>query len=246
MSRELKRVALDFCWPQRKVWGGYLNQHYRECASCGGRGSTRAAQRLETLVRLLMLSGEDARRGRNHPYFTDPHSPLADGIVPSPELAELTDGLAGRPPRAFGHDTFSACRKIIEAAGLDAEWGKCQPCAGEGVDPASKDAYANWRPTEPPGGEGYQLWETVSEGSPVSPVFATAEDFVQFLRSEGHSEHAAWRFIETGWAPSAVIVHDRTGSSIHSNIDALDLPRGWRCPSAGACDDVAPPDQAAS
>ena len=28
---------------------------------------------------------------------------------------------------------------------------------------------------EPPVGDGYQLWETVSEGGPVSPVFETLE-----------------------------------------------------------------------
>lgn len=29
---------------------------------------------------------------------------------------------------------------------------------------------------EPPVGEGYQLWETTTEGSPSSPVFATIEE----------------------------------------------------------------------
>lgn len=29
---------------------------------------------------------------------------------------------------------------------------------------------------EPPRGRGYQLWEIVSEGSPMSPVFATPEE----------------------------------------------------------------------
>src|SRR3712207_7644625 len=28
---------------------------------------------------------------------------------------------------------------------------------------------------EPPQGEGYQLWETTTEGSPISPVFATLD-----------------------------------------------------------------------
>ena len=32
-----------------------------------------------------------------------------------------------------------------------------------------------WEPTDPPTGDGWQLWETTSEGSPSSPVFATAE-----------------------------------------------------------------------
>lgn len=32
-----------------------------------------------------------------------------------------------------------------------------------------------WEPSEPPVGDGFQLWETTSEGSPISPVFQTLE-----------------------------------------------------------------------
>lgn len=32
----------------------------------------------------------------------------------------------------------------------------------------------------PPVGEGYQLWETTSEGSPVSPVFATLDELCEW------------------------------------------------------------------
>ena len=34
---------------------------------------------------------------------------------------------------------------------------------------------------EPPSGEGYQCWETVSEGSPISPVFKTLDELCQWL-----------------------------------------------------------------
>jgi hypothetical protein len=34
---------------------------------------------------------------------------------------------------------------------------------------------------EVPIGEGYQLWETTSEGSPISPVFATPEELAKWL-----------------------------------------------------------------
>ena len=30
-------------------------------------------------------------------------------------------------------------------------------------------------PVDPPNGDGYQLWETTSEGSPVSPVFESID-----------------------------------------------------------------------
>lgn len=36
---------------------------------------------------------------------------------------------------------------------------------------------------EPPVGEGYQLWETVSEGSPMSPVFASLDELSEWCSS---------------------------------------------------------------
>ena len=41
--------------------------------------------------------------------------------------------------------------------------------------PEIEAAYKAWTKTEPPAGEGYQLWSTTTEGSPMSPVFATIE-----------------------------------------------------------------------
>ncbi len=36
---------------------------------------------------------------------------------------------------------------------------------------------------EPPKGDGYQLWETTSEGSPTSPVFATLEALCEWCET---------------------------------------------------------------
>lgn len=33
---------------------------------------------------------------------------------------------------------------------------------------------------DPPEGDGYQLWETTSEGSPISPVFATLDELLAY------------------------------------------------------------------
>ena len=41
MGREVKRVPLDFDWPLRQVWKGYLNpyyKHFRKCPFCDGSG----------------------------------------------------------------------------------------------------------------------------------------------------------------------------------------------------------------
>ena len=64
---------------------------------------------------------------------------------------------------------------------------------------------------KPPAGDGWQLWETVSEGSPISPVFTTPEELARWMVS-GRSAwmmptdyDAALRFITgSGWAPSMV------------------------------------------
>jgi len=48
----------------------------------------------------------------------------------------------------------------------------------------------------------YQVYEDVSEGTPVSPVFATEDELLAWLIGEGHSEHAAREFIKDKWVPS--------------------------------------------
>jgi len=185
MGRNLKRVALDFNYPLNKTWEGYLNPFYKKCPHCEN-GTTAARQRLSDLVSLLMLSGSDSLEGKNHPYFTH----ISAGVygfnsAPSKDMAELTGGLAGRmPDRPFGHDSsdgWGAEKKIIEAAGLDYEtWGICTYCGGEAIDSEVKEKYEAWTETEPPMGEGYQLWEDTSEGSPQSPVFKTLDELCQW------------------------------------------------------------------
>jgi hypothetical protein len=55
-------------------------------------------------------------------------------------------------------------------------------------------------------GAGWQVWETVSEGSPITPVFATREELVGHLVSVmGWRPDAAETFTSDGWAPSLVM-----------------------------------------
>ena len=216
MGREVKRVALDYEFEIGKVWPGFVNPHYRRCPHCIA-GCTSGRKRLADLVSLLMLSGEDAARRRAHPYFFDaPLYHTAGTAPPSSDLAELTTGLAEREPSTLGHDgvdKWRAEKKIIEAAGLPDDWGICTHCGGDAVDPECKEAYEAWSETPPPEGEGYQIWETVSEGSPLTPVFETPEELAQHCADHGTStfgrdtaDYETWlRFIcGPGWAPTAV------------------------------------------
>ena len=56
---------------------------------------------------------------------------------------------------------------------LTLQFGRLMGCEIKGDD---SYRYPDYAFLEPPDGEGYQLWETTSEGSPSSPVFATLDE----------------------------------------------------------------------
>ncbi len=126
------------------------------------------------------------------------------------------------------------------------EKGKYEPLYDEDYLTATKEwkaGYALWEKGEHPSQEDYPYWdyegtpdeamcrpkfkedatwiqmyETVSEGTPVSPPFATKEELVNYLvangdfwdqsRGDGGWDRAnAEKFVASGWAPS-FMVHD--------------------------------------
>jgi hypothetical protein len=72
----------------------------------------------------------------------------------------------------------------------------------------------------------YQVYETVSEGTPVSPVFATEDAVVGWLMEQGHSERAARAFVSNGWAPSMIMERVGGDVSIASNVNVYDMIHG--------------------
>lgn len=84
----------------------------------------------------------------------------------------------------MGHDSIN-CWVVVSAEcerlGYETT---CEHCKGEGEFWPSEEAkkqYEEWEEEEPPKGEGWQMWETTSEGSPISPVFETPEELSQWL-----------------------------------------------------------------
>jgi hypothetical protein len=68
----------------------------------------------------------------------------------------------------------------------------------------------------------FQVYETVSEGTPVSPVFASREEIATWLVNEkGYSREAAEGFAETGWAPSGASFQGR----FYRDIEAAAIPK---------------------
>ena len=292
MGRELKRVPLDFVWPENKPWQGYLNPHYAKshnCAECDGSGSSPEARRLKDqwygnapfrpadrgstpftpehpavmafAERNVTRSPEyygggeaaiqrEARRladhfncGWNHHLNADDVAALIEGgrlmdlthtwtpesrwqpkepaYVPTPEEVNVWS-LSG-----MGHDAINQwivvgaeCKRL----GINPE---CQHCKGEGTiwdSPEDEQAAEDWKLSEPPGGDGYQIWETVSEGSPISPVFATPEELARHMAGKqwgadkGTSYETWLKFITgPGWAPSMI----SDGNGLRSGVEAV-------------------------
>lgn len=96
----------------------------------------------------------------------------------------------------------------------------CTTCDGDGTVeayPGQRAAADAWTRAEPPSGTGWQLWETTSAGSPISPVFATGEELARWLTTRkggeavGFGEHRepmtlseARGFIEAAGAPAMI------------------------------------------
>lgn len=259
MGRTLKRVPLDFDWPLKKTWGGYLNPFYAQsvdCQVCDRSG-------LSPQVKLF----------HDQWYGNAPFDPIAYGAAPltvdHPAIQDFARRNVERYPGYYGNEAVAVerearrlfecwrgswmhqliqadvdalvaadrlydftrvprtdeqreavCKKIaaggnswlmepngytptadevngwsMRGMGHDAinqsvcvdarckrervRQRRCPRCKGEGSvwpSPAIKKQCERWKSTDPPKGDGFQLWETTSEGSPVSPVFRTLDD----------------------------------------------------------------------
>lgn len=133
----------------------------------------------------------------------------------TPTAAQVNDwSLCG-----FGHDGINASVVIRARCEREGVGDTCPTCEGH----ASTEAYPGqraeaeaWEPTDPPEGDGWQLWETVTEGSPISPACSSAEDLAHWMSSPAYTWGAvkgdadrptyetALKFIMGGWAPTFV------------------------------------------
>lgn len=80
---------------------------------------------------------------------------------------------------SMGHDAINQWVCVEARCKREGVETTCKACDGDGdmwPRPEVKAAYENWEREGPPEGDGFQLWETTSEGSPSSPVFATIEE----------------------------------------------------------------------
>ena len=258
MGREVKRVSLGFDWPLNKIWKGFVNPHYKKCPEDGRtcfNGENAAAHYLSHLTNMFGVIADSALRGETHPYlYRLPYNSHYPDWSIQPEeirkrMVELVSTLDDKKPdRMFGFTGSSTNLffKLLELAGFKNppyedseeydkakkpayEWTHCLVCDGESLDPAVKEKYDSWKDYEPPSGPGWQMWETVSEGSPISPVFETPETLAHWLAETGASSfgnqgatYDQWlSMIKVGWAPSAVGI---PGKGLQSGVEAVGNP----------------------
>ena len=227
MSREIKRVPLTFNWPLNQKWEGYLlpdKLRANPCETCQGKGTTVDHELMLNLIRLILMTAEDTRaQKRNqelHPYLQNINNMMngthRNPLRPTEHFLQLVEGLTGSKADSLlmfsTTDEWRLLNKLTELAGMDDKWGWCTNCNGEGYIDTYEGQTADrnaWKPTEPPTGEGWQMWETVSEGSPVSPVMETPEDLAQWIADGGYTlskltYQQALNFVTAGWAPSGI------------------------------------------
>ena len=88
--------------------------------------------------------------------------------------------------------------------------------------PPEKDMYVSYKKTDC---SWFQLYENVSEGSPITPPFETKDELIQFLITHGDfwgnnwSENSAKLVVDSGGAPSMIVSPEKGIQSPHEQGD---------------------------
>jgi len=148
--------------------------------------------------------------------------PESNGYIPTPQEVNVWS-ISG-----MGHDACNqwACVKA-ECKRLGYKY-TCEVCNGSGekISLKYKKLRDEWKRVEPPKGIGFQLWETVSEGSPISPVFETPEELATWLvespdykwkKNDAGTTYEQWlSFISVGWAMSGAVINGTYMSGVQA------------------------------
>lgn len=106
--------------------------------------------------------------------------PESNGYVPT------ADEVNAWSLQGMGHDSINQWACVTARCKREGVPELCDQCAGHGYTWPSVEVeklYEEWTESEPPTGDGYQLWETTSEGSPQSLVFETLDELCQWCET---------------------------------------------------------------
>lgn len=157
----------------------------------------------------------------------DQWQPKVPAIIPTPQ--QVNDwSIAG-----MGHDSLNQwiCVKAeCKRLGVSETCSVCDGAADIWPSKEAEEAYEAWEQIPPPAGDGYQIWETVSEGSPISPVFSTPEELARHMAgtrwgADDGTPYSVWlKFINgPGWAPSMVASDAGLQSGVAAVVDTLSV-----------------------
>ena len=212
---------MDFDWPQNTVWKGYVNPYRSiECPYCEGHGRSKEAEEYHRKFYCMYFGWYEP-----HPYDENlRYCPKAkpytlerweyDFIVGNEYLRDRVFGKYPTPEYEDIEDFFLRHHDLEMFFTNHAEWELteeycrrngyeilCRHCDGDGrlyLNDEIKELSQNFENVEPPVGEGYQLWENVSEGSPQSPVFATLDELCEWCE-ENATTFADYRATKDEW-----------------------------------------------
>lgn len=205
------RVPLDFKWPMKMLWKGYVNPYKsQKCESCDQSGYNEATKKISDdwysfdKTEWIYPLGPDKKRYNNLAWSNHITDLEVKALLESERLTDFThtwsreEGWKKKDPECVptaeevnkwnreGSMRHDGCNRhiCVEARAKSlGVYGFCEVCNGEGHIFQSKEIeklHEDWKSFDPPAGEGYQLWETTSEGSPNSPVFKTLDELCEW------------------------------------------------------------------
>lgn len=193
MGSELKRVPLDFNWPIGKVWKGYTNPYKsHKCQSCNGTGYNPATKALgdtwynwryqltEIETKALLVEGR---------LLVLTHTPIGTGGWKEkepkyiPTAKEVNEWYLSYP---IGHDLINQSICVEARAKHLGIYGVCEHCIDGRIWKSIeiKKLHDEWKRDDPPAGDGFQLWCNVTEGHPMTPVFAELDQLCEYCEKE--------------------------------------------------------------
>jgi len=195
INRILRKVPKDFDWPLSKIWWGYICPISPPlCPKCKGDGVTNIYKNIEE---------EWKHEGIFSVDLEDVELILKDINLKEDLSIYLKKGEINNSPEKIQDYIFNECNKNtyskykfshffaeVQTKKLGCE-KFCSLCKGEGKffhNQTIQDIYNDddnpWK-VGPPEGDYYQLWETISEGSPLTPAFKTVEEVAEYTSKNG-------------------------------------------------------------
>lgn len=156
-------------------------------------------------IRRVPLDWEHPKNERGHfiPMYDKSHAAV---------VAAWTDGLVAwnRGDEILPDGTPLAAAKAVAESWEEWEGGMPSP---------------EWyRPEFTSDPVGYQIYENVTEGTPISPVFATQDEMIVWLVNQGHSWETSQKFAELGFSFSMMIAKSKDGDvRIATGIDSVSM-----------------------